>query len=175
MVFLTTACEEPFGVVDWTDDPVHVTLYSASREAYVGRPSVFDLASLPPRALPVEGEVGAFAWDFVLIDYQGGLALAPASTVDGIESRAGIATMSGSAFDKVVRAPGDSAAYSRQPVKLQTGVVYVLRSRPTTCTITTGVIYAKIEPVQLDVANGIFEFKYVDNPNCGDRSLVPED
>jgi hypothetical protein len=50
--------------------------------------------------------------------------------------------------------------------------VYVIKSRTASCALTAGPIYAKLKPVQIDVANGVFKFTYVDNPNCNDRSLV---
>ena len=174
-VLLSAGCQETLGLIEWTDVPADATMYSATREEFAGRNSAFDLAGFPPRALPIESEAAAQRFDFLLMDRNGGLALAPAGLVDGFDSRASIATMTGVAFDDVERAPGDANKFTTDPVQLQLGVVYILKSRPAVCTLTTGVIYAKVQPIAIDVANGRFEFEYVYNPNCGERSLIPED
>ena len=70
-------------------------------------------------------------------------------------------------------APGGDSPYSLEPVQLTMNAVYVLRSRPVACTTSRGPVYAKVRPIEINVAAGTFTFEYVDNPNCGDRDLVP--
>jgi hypothetical protein len=66
--------------------------------------------------------------------------------------------------------------YSAGPIQLELGKVYVIKSRVAPCALTSGPLYAKIQPVEIDVTSGTFRFKYVANPNCADRSLdAPED
>lgn len=169
---LTTACSDPFASVAWDGEPTEATLYSASRDSYVGRPSAFDLAASPPRTIAIESEAGAGAWDVVLIDNANGLALESAATFEGVTSKARIATITNTSFDKVATAPKDTTAYSVGPVQLSMGSVYVIKSRTATCALTQGPIYAKLQPLEIDVAKGIFRFAFVDNPNCNDRSLI---
>jgi hypothetical protein len=73
----------------------------------------------------------------------------------------------------VTEAPRDTAAYSQSPVQLRTDVVYVLRSRRAPCGFTSGHRYAKMQPIELDHARGIYRFAVVRNPYCDDRALVP--
>ena len=172
-VLATTACEDPFASLDWDPAPVQLMLFSASRPEYVGRLSAFDLAGVPPRAVAIETEAGAGTWDVLLIDSEGGLALAPPAIFPGVESEAGVAVILNRPFDDVVEAPSGDEAYSLTPVMLRLDAVYVLRSRPVRCSTNTGPVYAKIRPVAINVAEGSFTFDYVENPNCGDRDLVP--
>lgn len=169
---MTTACSDPFASVAWDDTPTEATLYSASRDSYVGRASAFDLAASPPRVIAIESEAGAGSWDVVLIDSGNGLALESAATFDGVFSKARIATITNTAFDLVASAPKDTTAYSAGPVLLSLGAVYVIKSRTATCALTQGPIYAKLQPLEIDVAKGLFRFNFVDNPNCNDRSLI---
>jgi hypothetical protein len=139
----------------------------------VGRVSAFDLGGVPPRAVAIETEAGAGTWDILLIDQNGGLALAPAALFPGVESEAGVAIILNETFDAVVRAPGEDERYSLEPVQLRLDAVYVLRSRQVSCATSSGPVYAKVRPIEINVAAGTFTFEYVDNPNCGDRDLVP--
>ncbi len=176
VVLLTTACSDPFASQPWDGTPAEATLFSASRENYVGRPSAFDLTSSPARVVAIEAEAGAGSWDVVLVDNNGSLALESAATFQGVTSRARIGVITGTSFDDVLRAPKDTAAYSVGPVNLRMDAVYIVKSRVASCALKTGPLYAKLQPVEIDVVNGIFKFKFVQNPNCDDRSLVaPEE
>jgi hypothetical protein len=175
-VLLTTACSDPFASQPWDGTPTEATLYSASRDSYVGLPSAFDLAASPPRAVAIESETGAGSWDVVLIDNGSGLAIESAATFEGVRSKSRIAVITNTAFDKVTTAPKDTTSYSAGPVQLTMNAVYVIKSRVATCALTQGPIYAKLQPLEIDVAKGVFRFSYVDNPNCNDRSLIaPEE
>ncbi len=172
----SSACSDPFASQPWSDIPAEATLFSASREAYVGRASAFDLLSTPPRVVAIESESGAGSWDVVLVDNNGSLALESAATFTGITSRSRIGVITGTAFADVLRAPKDTTDYTVGPVNLRMDAVYIVKSRVASCALTTGPTYAKLQPVLIDVPNGIFRFNYVANPNCDDRSLVaPEE
>jgi hypothetical protein len=168
-----TACDDPFGPQFWNPAPWEVTLYSASRAEYIGLVSAVDIVSDPVQGISIEAPGATGQWDLVLVDQPGGLALAPVGAVGGTPSRAGIAVIQGQAFIDVAEAPRDADAYSQQPVLLQTGVVYVIRSRRANCGFTTGVRYAKVQPIEIDQQRGIFRFAVVRNPYCDDRALVP--
>jgi hypothetical protein len=74
----------------------------------------------------------------------------------------------------VVEAPGDTAAYLREPVAIRDGAIYVVRSRRVGCfTGGTGVYYAKLQAIAVDPVAGTFEFAVVRNPNCNNRALIP--
>jgi hypothetical protein len=168
-----TACADPFGPQPWNPNPIEITLYSASRPQLTGMASALDLAADPVAAIAIETPGATGRWDFVLIDGPAGLQLAPAGALGGIASRAAIATITDRAFIDITEAPRDTAAYSMQPVTLRTDVVYVLRSRRAICGFTTGLRYAKMQPIEVDAVRGIYRFAIVRNPYCDDRALVP--
>lgn len=170
---MTTACSDPFASVAWDGTPVEATLYSASRDSFVGRPSALDLASSPARTVVIESEAGAGTWDIVLIDSGSGLAIESAATFEGVVSKARISTITNTAFDQVGSAPSDTTKYTVGPVPLSLNAVYVIRSRTASCALQSGPIYAKLQPLEIDAAKGLFRFNYVFNPNCNDRSLTP--
>jgi hypothetical protein len=173
---LVSACSDPFASLPWDDAPMDIVLYSASRPEYVGRISAFDLGSGTPRGVAIEAESGAGSWDVVLLDNNGSLALESAVQFEGFKSRARIAEITGVAFEDVKRAPADTTEYTAGPLDLRMDAVYIVRSRLTSCGLLTGSIYAKLKPTEIDAANGIFRFSYVENPNCDDRLLIaPED
>jgi hypothetical protein len=142
----------------------------------VGKPAALDLLSSPVRTVAIETESASGSWDIVLVDNGNGLAIESGVTFQGVTSGARIATISNTSFETVKTAPKDSAQYAPGPVPLALGKVYVIKSRVTSCALTTGPVYAKIQPVEIDVPNGKFRFNYVANPNCSDRSLdAPEE
>ncbi|MEO7671907.1 MAG: hypothetical protein ABIV28_06755 [Longimicrobiales bacterium] len=138
----------------------------------MSRVSAFDLTSSPARVVAIESEAGAGSWDVILIDNGTSLALESAATFTGITSRARIAVITGTAFADVKSAPSDTSKYSAGPVNLRADAVYIIKSRTTSCALKAGPIYAKLQPVTVDVVNGIFKFNYVSNPNCDDRALI---
>jgi hypothetical protein len=172
-ILAVTACDDPFGPQLWNAEPVAVTLYSASRAEYVGMVSALDLAADPVAAVAIEAPGASGNWDMVLIDTDGGLSFAPAGALPGFTSRARIAVIENQSFIQVTEAPRDTAAYTINPVRLRTDVVYVIRSRSANCGFSAGVRYAKVQPIEVDVVRGIFRFAVVRNPYCEDRSLVP--
>ncbi|HSJ24995.1 MAG TPA: hypothetical protein VK929_10025 [Longimicrobiales bacterium] len=172
-VLVLAACDDPFGPQPWNPNPVEITLYSASRPAYIGLVSALDLATDPVGTIAIEAPGATGQWDVVLVDGPGGLSLAPASSFEGLSSMAAIATLEGQAFIDVEEAPRESAAYSTEPVLLRTDVIYIIRSRRAPCGFTTGPRYAKVQPIEIDEEQGIFRFAILRNPFCDDRALVP--
>lgn len=172
-VVVVAACDDPFGPQPWNPTPETLTLFSASRTEYTGLVSALDLASDPVSVVAIEAPGATGQWDVVLVDGPGGLALAPVGLFGGGTSRAAIAVIENRAFIDVEEAPRDEAAYSQEPVALRENVVYVIRSRRSNCGFTTGVRYAKMQPVEIDQVRGIYRFAVVRNPFCDDRALVP--
>jgi hypothetical protein len=173
LLLALAACDDPFGPQYWNPAPQSVTMFSASRAEYVGLVSAVDLASDPVRAMSIEAPGATGNWDFVLVDGPGGLQLMSAEGFDGLTSRARIAVIENAAFLDIREAPRDTARYTVGPVPLRTGVVYVIRSRRSVCGFTSGVRYAKMQPVEIDQERGIFRAAIVRNPYCDDRALVP--
>jgi hypothetical protein len=173
LALAVAACDDPFGPQFWNPTPHTVTLYSASRAEYTGLVSAFDLGSDPVLPISIEAPGATGNWDFVLIDLQDGLALLPAGALEGLSARSRIGVIEGTDFLAVTEAPRDTAAYSAGAVPLRTGVVYVMRSRRSSCGFSSGFRYAKMQPLEIDVARGIVNLAIVRNPFCDDRALVP--
>lgn len=171
---LLAACDDPFGPLEWDATPDTAMLYSASRVELLRRPSAFDFA-LAVAPVYIESANATNAWDVVLVDAGGQLALAPASYFSGQGSRAAIAVRPNSTLAEVTRAPSDTSSYVRTPVPLELGTVYVVRTRTDVCEggYTTGTRYAKLRPVSIDQQAGTFTFELVRNPYCSNRNFIP--
>jgi hypothetical protein len=168
------ACGDGLGPGAWDDRPDTTMIYSASRPEYLGRPSAYDFVGL--RRVAIEGSTETGAWDVMLLDANGSLALLPAGALPGITSRAGIARVQATTLAEVREAPRDTAAFVTTGTVLEPGAIYVVRSRREICFgFGSGVRYAKIQVVALDPAAGTFRFAVVRNPICNNRSLVPPD
>jgi hypothetical protein len=165
------ACETGLEPEPWNDTPVDVSLFSASLAGEIGRPSAYDVISNATVKLETPGSTGTF--DIVLATEGNQLVLIPAGALQGQNSRAGIATITGQTFESLLKAPSDTAAYASTPVPIQAGGVYVVRTRRFSCSFTTAVNYAKIKVLAIDVPTGAASFSVVRNPYCNDRSFVP--
>lgn len=173
-VLTLAACDDPFGPQVWDGTPATMTLYSASRAEYVGLVSALDIVSQPVTPVSIEAPGALGNWDLVLLDGPDGLMFSSSSTAfEGAPTGARIAMITNTAFVDVTEAPSDTAAYTFGPVPLRTDAVYVIRSRRSGCGFTSGVRYAKLQPIEIDLARGTFRFAVVRNPYCEIRSLVP--
>jgi hypothetical protein len=173
---LLAACDDPFGPLVWDATPDTATIWSASRTGLVGRPAAFDFA-LAVAPVFVESATATNSWDVVLVDVGGRLSLAPASHFGGQGTRAAIAVRPNTTLDAVTRAPSDTSSYLRTPVPLETGSVYVIRTRTDVCEggFSTGTRYAKIRPLTIDEQGGSLTFELVRNPYCSNRNFIPPD
>jgi hypothetical protein len=171
-VVVAAACADPFGPREWDATPRAALLYSLSRPDLIGLPSAFDFVELGGVPIELPGLTGN--WDVALVDHDGGLALLPAGAFDGIESRAAIAVLPGRVLEDVLEAPGDTAAYTMGPVRIEANTVYVVRTRRGPCQFgASGFRYAKLTATFVDVPGGRLGFNFVRNPFCNDRSFVP--
>jgi hypothetical protein len=167
-----TACGDSFGPRFWDPTPDTVVVYSLTRSELLGRPSAFDAVLL--RRVLLESPGATNAWDFALTEDGTGFFMAPAGAFDGIDSRAGIATMGPGSLEELREAPRDTARFSAAPVAIEPGTIYVLRTRRESCAgFGTGVFYAKLEAIEIDAIAGSYRFAIVRNPLCNDRALVP--
>lgn len=118
----------------------------------------------------------ALQWDFAVRIRDGELVLVPAAVVGIPNSRAGVTrALEGETFESVREAPPQVTFLTDTVIVMETGSVYAARSRdvPTTfggaCTY-----YAKLQPLEVDVATGALRFQIVSN-QCGDPRLVAPD
>ena len=169
------ACNDGLGPRFWNATPDTLLIHSATRGEYVGLASAVDVAADPVTPLPIEVPGLTGSWDFALAEQDGGLVLLPAAVIPGTGSRARVALLEGRDFDALEEAPRDTALFSATAVPVRSDAVYVIRSRRTSCGFTTGYRYAKVKPVEIDLAGGRLRFAVVRNPYCDDRSFVPPD
>jgi hypothetical protein len=176
----TAACDDPIGIGDWSAVPDTVTVFSISRSEYVGRPSAFDFINgfvVAIDASPVNCQQSpCIPFDLVLSEQAGALVLLPSGIVEGRSTRAGIALApAGQTFETLAEAPRDTAQYRHAtPTPVQVGQLYIVRSRTSNCSaISSGFRYGKLEALSLDPARGIASFRFVRNPFCDDRALIP--
>ena len=167
------ACDDDLSLGTWDATPDTIALFSLSRPDGLGFPSAYDFSTR--RVVEVETPGATSNWDVALADVSTALQLIPAGAFEGQSSRAAIATIQGQSFDDLTEAPADTARFTAQPVTLQQGGVYVVRTRRVACGFSTAVHYAKILAVTLDPVAGIATFAVVANPLCNDRSFIPPD
>lgn len=161
-------CDDGFEPLVWGNFPDTVALFSLARPEYVDRPSAYDMAAEvavvveQQRANPATFDVA------VTEDDEGTFQLLPAGLFADFDIRPGIFHHPSATFESLMRAPREGFEFE-QPVRADTTGVYVIRSRqaPNGC-----FYYGKLEVLELDPA-GIMTIRALRNPNCSDRSLVP--
>lgn len=162
--------KDPFAF-NWDDTPDTVLLYSLARPE-LNLVSAFDFFQGVP--VRIEGATATGTWD-AAVDTEGGqIVLAPPG-VFGITSTARIATLEGMGLDDVTRAPADTLVYvadARVPVRQ--GNVYVVKTNRSRGRFGRScVYYAKLEPLLIDAPGGTLTFRYITNPVCNSKDLVP--
>lgn len=165
----TTACDDGFGLGDPAiardtsaviGTPENGTLPTAIDFAQVGFPGMLRR----PEQL---GDAGQ--WDFALRQEGSALRLVP-NPFD-VPSRRPLILRSSQAFDQIERAPTTRSAYGDSAVTLQTGAVYVVRSRQYQVPGGFCHSYAKAQVVALDPTAGTAEFSLKGNIGCADDRL----
>ncbi len=173
IVALTAAaCNDNLGPTAWSDVPDTVTLYSASRANLVGKASGFDFTA--PRTVVVESASEAQSFDILLKEQAGGFALVPSGVLLGTSNRAGLARVTADSLHAIRQAPTDTAAFVQTAaVPVHVGDFFVARSRRTSCVLTSGSYYAKLQIVAVNPDSGTMKMAFARNPYCGDTSLIP--
>lgn len=118
----------------------------------------------------------ALEWDFALRIRDGQLVLLPARLIGVPGARSAITqALSGETFEGLREVPGQSALSAENAVPLRAGAVYAARSRETVGGFFGACVqFAKLSPLEVDVAQGRARIQIVTNERCGDPRLVPE-
>ncbi|GMR12774.1 MAG: hypothetical protein BMS9Abin29_0967 [Gemmatimonadota bacterium] len=170
-----SACgRNPFAI-DWEASPDTALVYSLARPE-LNLPTAYDLVFVNPVMIQAAGATGT--WDFALDNRGNGLALLPPG-VFGIASTAQITSLGrGLRFEDVARAPTDTTLYvSDEPMMMELGNVYALRTHRRAGAgpfSENCFFYAKLQPLVIDVENGVLTFVFDRNPFCSDPDLVPK-
>ncbi|MCI0435066.1 MAG: hypothetical protein L0271_15710 [Gemmatimonadetes bacterium] len=175
LAFVSTGCDDGLGLGTWVALPDTSVIYSLSRPELLRQPAAYDFVQL--RRITVENPGATGTWDAALAEEGGVFVLVPASNFPLLTgSTAAIGLTTHTTLETLTEAPGDTAAYSRQPVELREGAVYVVRTRRDVCIgFGTGVRYAKFKVIAIDAAMGAVTIAAIRNPFCNDRKLIPPD
>jgi hypothetical protein len=181
LALLFAACDS----TDTTFDPVLVvdTVEIAAPTAGSGLPTAVDITALSgfdiiggryPEELRDAGE-----WDFALRLVNGELQFVPAGAIGvmdiGGRSRAGItAPLSGRTFESVTQAPNQAAFITDHGVTARVGEVYAARSRLVLCGASAVEQYAKLQPLEVDLAAQRVRFQILTSARCADQRLSAE-
>jgi hypothetical protein len=167
----TAACgDDPFAF-QWDENPREALLYSIDRDER-NRPSAFGM--LQGERVVLESAAAAGRWDFAVDRRDGQVVLLPPRAV-GVQSRAGVFEVPNARFDEVREAPADTAVYvTRDAVPVRMGSIYVVRTRQQSGVFgEICVYYGKVQPLEIDAANGTLLFRFDTSPDCNNTSLVP--
>lgn len=145
----------------------------------IERPAAFDLATGPG---PIRSDLTS-QFDFVFAITRPGDAgcfsglaagepvFLPRGCFDALDAESGL-MRSTRAFEEVVTASGTAEDYVRDTaVPVDSGAVYVLRSRPNPTISSTCRLYLKLEVLSIEPATGALAFRFLWNPNCNLRNL----
>lgn len=166
------ACgDDPF-LIRWEENPDTVLLYS------LDRPELNLLSGFNFQArlgVTVEDATATGTWDLAVDTRNGQIVFLPPLAL-GIESRAGIAPLPNRDFD-LREAPEDTAKYvTDQPVPVELGTLYVVRTNQRQGSFGTRCqYYYKVWPLAVDPQGGTVTFMYDGSPVCNDLKLIPPD
>ena len=143
-----------------------VSLY-ALRGTDIALPSAYTLDN----AVPVRTDQTTaldFAFDF---DSLGEPALFPTAAIH-LGTQSGL-QRSTTAFGAITLAPTGNYDFEK-PIALDTGMIVLVRSRPTTCLFGVTVsLYAKLRVLGVDSTARRLDFEILVDQNCGYRGLAP--
>lgn len=169
-----SACDDDPFAVTWTANQGSAALYSLDRPE-VGLASALDF--IGRRTVVVESPGATGNWDMAVDSVaDAGVALITPSAL-GIESDAGIAAFPDlTSLDELTQAPGDSASYAMiEPVAAVEDRVYVIRTREARGRFSQLCnFYGKFQITAVEPSTGRIELVYDLNPDCDDRSLIPD-
>lgn len=167
IAFALAGCEDPLQNIlgPVPDEPSVSTLYEFDASS-VRQPSAFDAIG----GAEVRTDQSA-AWDLLLGSGGAGMEFRPRSVVLDVNSTAGLQRVE-TGFEALETAPSDGYV-TDEPVPVEEGAVYAIRSRQDPQFGGSCVRYRKLEVLSVDGAAGTVTFRHLGNPNCSRRTLVP--
>lgn len=176
-VALAAGCDDPNR---FTVEPLITvdTIEVAAPTSATGLPTAIDVTSTGGIIMGgrrPETEQDAERWDLAVRVRDGALVFVPAAAL-GINSTAGITMpLAGKTFESVIEAPGAGSFVTDEPVAVQLGAVYVVRSRNVPCGFGAASQYSKIQPLEVSLEDARVRLQISTNEVCGDPRLVPKD
>ena len=166
-LFGVAACDDPFSefLIDVPDEPSEALLF----DFFTGRlqdPSAFD--AIGNGVVRVDQTT---QWDFLFAIENQVARLLPFSGITDSTSQAGL-QRSSRTFEEVLVAP-EQGYETTTPLDVDVGDVIIVKSRRDRTQILICNQYVKLEVIEIDLEAGTILFRYLRNPNCGDRVLEP--
>ena len=167
LVVAATACDDPFNefLLNVPDEPSEAVLFDFA----TGRlqdPSAFDaIGSVTVRVDQTT------QWDFMFVVDEGTPRLVPFSVIADSTSEAGL-QRSARTFEEILIAP-EEGYENLVAFDVAEGDVFIAKSRRDRTQILICNQYVKLEVIELDLEANTVLFRYLRNPNCGDRVLEP--
>ncbi len=160
-------CDDGFDPLIWGNFPDTVELFSLARPEHVDRPSAYNMTGRIEVVVD-RPKLNPSDFDFAVSENDAGeFLLLPAGVFADFDVRPGIIDTTAT-FDGLTRAPRDGYTVD-EPVVADSNTVYVVRSSQAR---NGCFFYGKIEVLELDPAGSV-TIRALTNPNCSDRSLVP--
>lgn len=167
LVVLLLACDDPFApsLRPVPEEPSTAALFDFETSD-LRDPSAFDV--IGGREVRTDQTSG---WDFLLARDGEGLEFRPRSLVLDVTSTAGLQPFEGT-FEELRTAP-EGGYVTDDPVPVEEGGVYAARSRQDPGFGVSCLRFLKLEVTAVDPEQGSVTIRYLGNPNCGRRTLVP--
>ena len=164
--WLPGCSDDPIGI-PVPDEPSEATI-ADFRNAPVVEPSAFSLI-----LLDVVRTDQLSRWDFVFaFDDDGTAELFPrAAVLDEPAAFSSGLQVVNTTFEGLTEAP-ESGYVTDEPVPVQVGDVLAVVSEPE-CGSFNFRRFGKLEILEIEPVRGTLAFKYLANPNCENRSLIP--
>lgn len=162
------ACDDPFaGLLQPVPEVPSEASLTDLRTGRLQDPPAFDLLFGTPVRIDLTDQ-----WDFLYRVTEGGQAeLLPFGALADSTSEAGLQRATQS-FEGIRTAPIEGYV-EEAPVPVSEGDVLLARTRRDPSQLFRCRRYAKVEILEIDAAAGRITFRYLVNPNCEDRVLVP--
>jgi hypothetical protein len=167
LALVVVACDDPFNefLLNVPDEPSETVLFDFS----TGRlqdPSAFD--AIGNASVRVDQTT---QWDFMFRVEGGTPQLLPFSAIADSVSEAGL-QRSAETFEEITVAP-EFGYETSTPFGVEVGDIIVVKSRRDRTQFLICNQYVKLEVLEIDLDDNTILFRYLRNPNCGDRVLEP--
>jgi hypothetical protein len=155
------------------DSPLEATLYDLVAGP-VDRASAFNVVGGYGSGVPGTVRVDQLPnWDVAFAIRNGAPVWLPRGYFEGFTESGGILRVD-RGFQEVTEAPSDATLYDEtEPLPVEDGGVYVIRSRPDESQSLPCRLFAKLEVQSIGGDPVRVRFRYLWNPNCGNRDLTP--
>jgi hypothetical protein len=168
-----TACgESTDALFPVPDEPVGLSMYDLMNGP-INRPSALNVLTGRSSGVPTVLRVDAAEqWDLSFGMIEGVPVWLPRGFFEGLDISSGVFELDVD-FDDVTFVPTEDTLYVyEQPVDIEVGKTYAIKSRPDPTVSITCVLYAIAEVLVVEGDPARLEFQILWNPNCNENSLA---